>query len=428
MNTRETLFRLAGNDATKQEAAEQWAYLLEDTGYECIELKTEAQARVLLQHSAEDIADRLSIIVLLRYAISLTEPMFLDNCIKFICSEPGMDILSIVACTFDVLTVEGQRTLLKSLDNLYNYVDIAYKAFKYRLGIAWYELCSDIKHIDNEYRAAWYIAYGQYDIAFIDGAWSLKKLKSILKRPETIDRYAMVEHIDYDYTTEVARYIRTVLDMSGLDYHLFATSEELAEEGAKMHNCIASYWNKHLQAKHGFVTFVLSVEYNGRHIDIELYVEKTEDDFVAYKIGIEQINLAFNKALNTVDYKYIAVTITAAADELYNNMEHDYYNKAVDNDYNNNTLTCKTSSYGYATQPNSGIELYDELGERVATGTMFSMLYTNTQYIYTTTKTMLRVIKHTDYTIEVIDVTGTMEGDVVADNYHFEHLDSELND
>ena len=55
MNTKDLLFKLAGNDVSKMLAAEYWAHTLEFINMFPIKLKTKAQAKVLLQFPDADI-------------------------------------------------------------------------------------------------------------------------------------------------------------------------------------------------------------------------------------------------------------------------------------------------------------------------------------------------------------------------------------
>ena len=416
MNTKDLLFKLAGNDVSKMLAAEYWAHTLEFINMFPIKLKTEAQAKVLLQFPDADIDICQGAIALFIHAIDLKEPVFLENAIEIINAQ-RLDTfgLTMLACTLDVLTVEARRMLLKSTSNAYDFIDIASKAADYRYKLDCYERCDEITYVDNEYRAAWYITCGTYDCCTIEGAWSLKKIKAVLKTPERIDRYALIEHVEYDYSSDVSVYIRTILDMSGLNYRLFINSEELAEEGAMMHNCIASYWDKHTKSTFDDTCFVLSAEYNDQHIDIELCTHRNDVEYSSYCITLEQIRLPYNKSLEKDDKDYITDLICNAAEELFNDQQRSHASVK-------RRLTGETARYRYEMLPNLGITLYDEFGfgERAYTGHMFSVMEcvadAHGPYIYTTDG-MLRIVSLTPDIIEVIDITGTPEGCAAADIY-----------
>lgn len=417
MNTRELLIKLAGNDVNKMLAAEYWAHTLEFINMFPIELKTEAQAKVLLQFPDADVDICQGAIALFIHAIDLKEPVFLENAIKLINSVSlGASDITMLACALDVLTVEARRMLLKSLPNAYSFIDVANKAADYRYKLEFYERCDECTYVDNEYRAAWYITCGAYDCCTIEGAWSLKKIKAALKTPERIDRYAQIEHVEYDYSSDAALYIRTVLDMSGLNYRLFASSEELAEEGAMMHNCIASYWDKHTKSTFGDTCFVLSAEYKGQHIDIELRAQRNEVEYSSYYITVEQIRLEYNESLEKNDEKRIIALIGDAAIELFNDQLSSHTNTT-------RQLTGETACFRYEMLPALGITLYDEFGfgEKVYSGHMFSVMEgvadAHGPYIYTPS-CILRVVKLTQDIVEVIDITDTPEGCAASDIFH----------
>lgn len=429
MNTKDLLFKLAGNDVSKMMAAEYWAHTLEFINMFPIKLKTEAQAKVLLQFPDADIDICQGAIALFIHAIDLKEPVFLENAIEIINAQ-RLDTfgLTMLACTLDVLTVEARRMLLKSTSNAYDFIDIASKAADYHYNLSFYERCTEVACVDNEYRAAWYITCGEYNGCLVEGAWSLKKIKAVLKAPERIDRYAQIEHVEYDYSSDVAIYIRTILDMSGLNYHLFINSEELAEEGAMMHNCIASYWDKHTKSTFGDTCFVLSAEYNGQHVDIELQAQRNEVEYSSYYITVEQIRLPYNKSLEKDDKDYITDLICDAAIELFNDQLRSNTNTT-------RKLTGETACYRYEMLPALGITLYDEFGfgEKVYSGHMFSVMEgaddAHGPYIYTPS-CILRIVKLTQNVVEVIDVTDTPEGCAASDIFHskFTAIDDAFND
>lgn len=429
MNTRELLIKLAGNDINKMQAAKYWAHTLEFINMFPIKLKTEAQAKVLLQFPDADVDICPGAIALFIHAIDLKEPVFLENAIKLINSiSLGVSDITMLACALDVLTVEARRMLLKSLPNAYSFIDVANKAADYRYKLEFYERCDECTYVDNEYRAAWYITCGTYDCCTIEGAWSLKKIKAALKTPERIDRYAQIEHLEYDYNSDVSVYIRTVLDMSGLNYHLFINSEELAEEGAMMHNCIASYWDRHTKSTFGDTCFVLSAEYKGQHVDIELRAQRNEVEYSSYYITVEQIRLEYNESLEKNDEKRIIALIGDAAIELFNDQLRSHMNTT-------RQLTGETARFRYEMLPALGITLYDEFGfgEKVYSGHMFSVMEgaddAHGPYIYTSS-CILRIVSLTQDIIEVIDVTDTPEGCAASDIFHskFTAIDDAFND
>lgn len=333
MSTKELLFKLAGNDSVKQYRADLWSVLIPGP-------ITEAQGKLLLSYDIPDHYADSGIKRILNMAVSLVEPIYLRTVLVEYAGEgEGNDFPNkSIATALSLITVEGRRTVLKSTENLHGFVIAIEEAIWDRNTLPPYELMPAETVtmpyvVDNIYRAAWCIveAIDLEDRAIdynIDGygytcneQYSLKKIKAILKAPERIDRYAQIEHLEYDYNSDVSVYIRTVLDMSRLNYHLFINSEELAEEGTMMHNCIASYWDKHTKSTFDDTCFVLSAEYKGQHVDIELRAQRNAVEYSSYYITVEQIRLEYNESLEKNDEKRIIALIGDAAIELFNDQQ-----------------------------------------------------------------------------------------------------------
>ena len=285
MNTKDLLLKLAGNDATKQKRAEQWANL-----FWCCRMDlTEAQGKLLLNEPC--VPEEAGTVFALCWAINLREPVFLKTTVDLLWNTDAMYLCKVL----DVLNEAAQRQLLKTPDNFLNLLILIDDALQYRNCVEPYELwkpCGDVE-INSIYRAAWYIldAYGGY-LATVTERYSLKKLKAALKAPERIDRYAQIEHVEYDYSTgclKEAKEVIEALNIPEFEPIWFRTSEDIAAEGSIMHNCIAGYWNDI-----GTTRIMLACIYKGMRIDLEI-----DDD--SYGLSVIQCFEKFNKTTDTSD-------------------------------------------------------------------------------------------------------------------------------
>lgn len=286
MNTRELLIKLAGNDRQKQLRAEQWATMIWSIGCEL----TEAQGKVLLNEPCP--SEEGGTLGVLEYAIKLREPTFLRTAAELLWSTDNLCLCLVL----DVLNEAAQRQLLKNPDAFMNLLPLINEALQYRNCVEPYELwkpCGDVE-INSIYRAAWYIldAYGGDYLATVTERYSLKKLKAVLKAPERIDRYAQIEHVEYDYYTgclKKAKEVIEALSIPEFEPIWFKTSEDVAAEGSIMHNCIAGYWNDI-----GTMRIMLACIYKGTRIDLEI-----DDD--SYGFSVIQCFEKFNKTTDTSD-------------------------------------------------------------------------------------------------------------------------------
>ena len=286
MNTGELLTKLAGNDCQKQLRAGQWNMLLWHIDCEI----TEAQGKVLLNEPCP--GEEGGTLGVLEYAIKLREPTFLRTAAELLWNTDNLCLCLVL----DVLNEAAQRQLLKNPDAFMNLLPLINEAMQYRNCVAPYELWKpwgDVE-INSIYRAAWYIldAYGGDYLATVTERYSLKKLKTALKAPERIDRYAQVEHVEYDYSTgclKKAKEVIEALKIPEFEPIWFKTSEDVAAEGSIMHNCIAGYWNDI-----GTMRIMLACIYKGTRIDLEL-----DDD--SYGFSVIQCFEKFNKTTATSD-------------------------------------------------------------------------------------------------------------------------------
>lgn len=264
MNTKDLLLKLAGNDATKQKRAEQWANL-----FWCCRMDlTEAQGKVLLNEPC--VPEEAGTVFALCWAINLREPVFLKTAIDILWDTPAHDGL-VLSKVLDVLNEDAQRQLLKTPDTFKSLMVLINEVEHYRDNAPEYTLWCPNKSYDinSIYRAAWYVVDSRcYYEPVITERYSLKKLKAALKTPERIDRYAQIEHVEYDYSTGYLSIIRTRIEAANIaefEPIWFKTSEDIAAEGAIMNNCIAGYWNHH-----GDNCCIFACIYKGTRIDVEV--------------------------------------------------------------------------------------------------------------------------------------------------------------
>lgn len=306
MNANKLLVKLAGNDRQKQSRAEQWATLIWPIGCEL----TEAQGKVLLNEPCPD--EEGGTIYALEHAINLREPVFLKTTVDLLWNTDAMYLCRVL----DVLNKDAQRQLLKTPDNFINMLILIDDALQYRNCAEPYELwcpCDDEVDINSVYRAAWYIlnAYSSDYVATVTERYSLKKIKSVLKTPERIDRYAQIEHKEYDYSIGYlleAKELIESLNISEFEPIWFRTSEDIADEGAIMNNCIAGYWHDH-----GISCCVFACIYKGHRLDIEIAKDK---EFFSVKQCLEKDNSATELAdelLCTLDTALQMYSLTSRA-------------------------------------------------------------------------------------------------------------------
>lgn len=306
MNTQDLLLKLAGNDDTKQWRAEQWASL-----FWCCRMDlTEAQGKVLLNEPC--VTEETGTVFALCWAINLREPVFLKTAIDLIRALSGHDV-QVLYKVLDVLNEDAQRQLLKTPENFMSLLSLVNEVKHYRDNVPEYILwCPDKNYdVNSIYRAAWYVVDGiSYHDPTITERYSLKKLKAALKTPERIDRYARIEHVEYDYSNGYLRVVKVLVESAAIpDFEpiWFKTSEDIAAEGARMSNCIASYWDCQ-----GDSRCIFACIYKGTRIDIEISGD-TLNIRQCYEYGNESSDLTaeltglLNAALNPlfeVDFIY----------------------------------------------------------------------------------------------------------------------------
>lgn len=173
-----------------------------------------------------------------------------------------------------VCTEEAARNVLKNFDaytTRANQLEKAY--FKRRNEVYEYAMLTvaptEQVDIRNAYMAAWYILTDCKPlIMLVNGKYSTKQLKDAISNVQVIDRYAMIEYRDYGEKiteqAEILHNVKSALFKINAQIHVFRNSTELAEEGIRMGNCIATYWDN------DSTSCLFSVDYKGQHMDVEL--------------------------------------------------------------------------------------------------------------------------------------------------------------
>lgn len=201
-----------------------------------------------------------------------------------------------------VCTEEAARNVLKSFDAYTIRANQLEKAYFKRVNEVYeYAMYSTAPteqfNIRNAYMAAWYILTDSKPIIQLEtGRYSTKQLKDAISNVQAIDRYAMIQPRDYDDIItrqgDILHAIKTALFKVNAKMHVFKHADELAEEGIRMGNCIATYWN------HDATSCLFSVDYKGEHMDVELIKDwQAEYD----KWLPSQVFIANNEVNDTTD-------------------------------------------------------------------------------------------------------------------------------
>jgi hypothetical protein len=201
-----------------------------------------------------------------------------------------------------VCTEEAARNVLKSFDAYTIRANQLEKAYFKRVNEVYeYALYTTAPaeqfSIRNAYMAAWYILTDSKPIIQLEaGRYSTKQLKDAISNVQAIDRYAMIKPRDYDdiitQQGDILHTIKTALFKVNAKMHVFKHADELAEEGIRMGNCIATYW------AHDASSCLFSVDYRGEHMDVELIKDwQAEYD----KWLPSQVFIANNEVNDTTD-------------------------------------------------------------------------------------------------------------------------------
>lgn len=218
-----------------------------------------------------------------------------------------------------VCTEEAARNVLKNFDAYTvraNQLEKAY--FKRRNEVYEYAMHTvaptEQFDIRNAYMAAWYILTDcKPFIQLVNGKYSTKQLKDAISNVQAIDRYAMIRPRDYnDIITQqcdILHAIKDALFKANACMHVFKQADELAEEGIRMGNCIATYWN------HDATSCLFSVDYKGQHMDVELIKDwqAEYDEWIPSQVFIannevNDITHEVEEILNAVCMEYNAAT------------------------------------------------------------------------------------------------------------------------
>ena len=204
--------------------------------------------------------------------LKLKEPCFLKT---FLASQADKLVRIIpVSRYLLVCTEEAARNVLKNFDAYTTRANQLEKAYFKRTNEVYEYAMHTVApteqfDVRNAYMAAWYILTDcKPFIQLVNGKYSTKQLKDAISNVQAIDRYAMIRPRDYnDIITQqcdILHAIKTALFKVNACMHVFKQADELAEEGIRMGNCIATYWS------HDATSCLFSVDYKGQHMDVEL--------------------------------------------------------------------------------------------------------------------------------------------------------------
>lgn len=204
--------------------------------------------------------------------LKLKEPCFLKT---FLTAQADKLVRIIpVSRYLLVCTEEAARNVLKNFDAYTIRANQLEKAYFKRVNEVYeYAMYSTAPteqfNIRNAYMAAWYILTDSKPIIQLEtGRYSTKQLKDAISNVQAVDRYAMIQYRDYSeiitQQCDILHAIKTALFKVNAQIHVFKQADELAEEGIRMGNCIATYW------AHDATSCLFSVDYKGEHMDVEL--------------------------------------------------------------------------------------------------------------------------------------------------------------
>lgn len=172
------------------------------------------------------------------------------------------------------LSAEGLKQVVKSMDNIHwlnqqlayvrywraNITGTEAYGLYYRHGVPPYTV----------YHSAHAVLSGGLCVPRAE--WSWKAFKNALKNYKAIDRYASVEPCELNLPSgNLQKMMDAILaNETVYDYKvaLFETSFDLCDEGTRMGNCIASYWNDPFTN-----LYVFAVTYKSERIDVEITSE-----------------------------------------------------------------------------------------------------------------------------------------------------------
>lgn len=204
--------------------------------------------------------------------LKLKEPCFLETFLN--AQADKLFRLIPISRYLLVCTEEAARNVLKNFDAYTIRANQLEKAYFKRVNEVYeYALYTTAPaeqfNIRNAYMAAWYILTDSKPIIQLEaGRYSTKQLKDAISNVQAIDRYAMIKPRDYDdiitQQGDILHTIKTALFKVNAKMHVFKHADELAEEGIRMGNCIATYW------AHDASSCLFSVDYRGEHMDVEL--------------------------------------------------------------------------------------------------------------------------------------------------------------
>lgn len=280
----------------------------------------------------------------LEEALKLKEPCFLRTYFNTIFMRTTTDAM-LLSRYIAVSTPDGIRNVLKNdeaSDKKHTSLERVHRDYMKVYHFAkWFPI--DVVDIDNVWRAAWYVMHGYDNIGSIQ-KFTTKQLKKALELPEAIDRYAQIEHRDYleilNEQSDLLTYINNKLPKvyDSITIHAFETSEELAEEGMRMGNCIGTYWD------HDANSCLFSVDADGEHMDVEIMRDACNTDYAIWEVS--QVFLAKNKTNEVSEKLMDRLEVVVGA---FNKIEKDAWLERVKpkKRISCNDATCSKCIYEY---------------------------------------------------------------------------------
>lgn len=176
-----------------------------------------------------------------------------------------------VVGAFKVLSTDGFKQAVKTVGNLLwlkQQIDVLRE---YHSQVAPYMRCRkqyyEVQPLTVYHSAYTLLSMNPDNVAA--AAWSWKEMKNALKNYQGVERYASVEFREYAFPEgQLLTMFRSIIEKSvdfGYTVDFFRDSFSLCEEGMRMQNCIATYWDDPFKDK-----FIFAVEYKGERADVEL--------------------------------------------------------------------------------------------------------------------------------------------------------------
>ena len=185
--------------------------------------------------------------------------------------QVSYNAVNAVAGAFKVLSTAGFKQAVKATENLLWLKQQIDALREYHSQVAPFmrcrKQCREVQPLTVYHSAYTLLAVSPDSVP--GAAWSWKELKNALKNYQGVERYASVEFKEYNFPTgPLLMMFRSIIEKSvDFDYtvEFFRDSFSLCEEGMRMQNCIATYWDDPFTER-----FIFAVEYKGERADVEL--------------------------------------------------------------------------------------------------------------------------------------------------------------